>query len=203
MIRDLVEAAVSFGWIQWLAFFFNILYVVLAVRENRWCWVFGFVGVALLLVLYFEARLYSDVLLQLFYLVMSVYGWISWSEKSEGNGVPIVTKGPVSHLYYLITGIIGTFLLGFIFSHLQAAVPYIDAFTSAFAVIATFLVARKILENWIYWIVIDTVCVVVYVIRDLPLIALLFAIYTILAVVGFIQWSRKFRHQNQKLSIQD
>lgn len=193
----------SFGWIQWLAFLFNILYVVLAVKENRWCWVFGFVGVSLLLVLYLDARLYSDVLLQVFYLVMSVYGWISWSGKTEGNGIPIVSNGLVNHLYYLITGIIGTFLLGFIFSHLQAAVPYIDAFTSAFAVIATFLVARKILENWIYWIVIDTVCVVVYVTRDLPLIALLFAIYTILAIIGFIHWLKKFRQQNQKLSIQD
>jgi nicotinamide mononucleotide transporter len=193
VIQDLLDAAWSFGWVQWLAFVFNVLYVILAAREKIWCWFFGFIGVSLLLVIYLEARLYSDALLQVFYQVMAVYGWITWSANKGKETIPIIRLKAKDHVYPILAGIAGTFLLGFIFSNLQAAIPYIDAFTSAFAVVATFLVARKILENWIYWIVIDTVCIIVYISRDLPLIALLFGIYVILAVNGLLQWSRKYR----------
>lgn len=193
MIQNLLDAAWSFGWVQWLAFVFNVLYVILAAREQIWCWFFGFIGVSLLLVIYLEARLYSDALLQVFYQGMAVYGWITWSARKEKKTIPIVRLKAKEHVYLILAGIAGTFLLGFIFSNLQAAIPYVDAFTSAFAVVATFLVARKILENWIYWIVIDTVCIIVYISRDLPLIALLFGIYVILGVNGLLQWSHKYR----------
>lgn len=194
-MEDLVAAAISLGWLQWLALVFNVIYVILAARENILCWIFGLVGVTLLAFIYFEAKLYSDTLLQVFYMVMSVYGWITWSARSS-NQLEITRSKASSHLYYLLAGIIGTMVLGFLFNKFGAALPYIDAFTSAFAVVATYLVARKILENWLYWIIIDATCVVVYILRDLDLIALLFALYTILALVGYVVWARKFRDQN-------
>ena len=189
MISDLITSAASFGWVQWLAFLFNVIYVILASRENIWCWFFGFIGVALLLVIYLDARLFSDALLQVFYLIMSVYGWIKWSQK-DSHIVAIGRASLRDHLFYITLGVLATFLLGFIFSQMQAAVPYADAFTSAFAVVATFLVAKKILENWIYWIIIDSVCVGLYWHRQLFLLAFLFAIYTVLAVVGWINWHK-------------
>ena len=195
-MADLAAAAISFGWLQWLAVVFNVIYVILAARENVLCWFFGLVGVTLLAFIYFDAKLYSDTLLQIFYMVMSVYGWITWSS-SSGKPLEITRSKASSHLYYLLAGSIGTLVLGFLFNKFGAALPYIDAFTSAFAVVATYLVARKILENWLYWIVIDSTCVVVYLLRDLDLIALLFALYTILAMVGYVVWIRKFRLQNQ------
>ncbi|MBK8503037.1 MAG: nicotinamide mononucleotide transporter [Saprospiraceae bacterium] len=189
MIADLITSAASFGWVQWLAFIFNVIYVILAAKENIWCWFFGFIGVSLLFVIYLDSRLFSDALLQVFYMIMSVYGWVNWS-KQNSQVIPIRRASLREHLFYITLGIFATFLLGFTFSQMQAAVPYADAFTSAFAVIATFLVARKTLENWIYWIVIDTVCVGLYWHRQLSLLAVLFAIYTILAVVGWIQWHK-------------
>ena len=191
MITDLITSAASFGWVQWLAFIFNVIYVILAAKENIWCWFFGFVGVALLFVIYLDARLFSDALLQVFYMIMSVYGWINWSKK-DSRIIPITRASLRDHLLYISIGVFATFLLGFIFSQMEAAVPYADAFTSAFAVVATFLVARKVLENWIYWIVIDTVCVGVYWYRQLALLSLLFAIYSILAMVGWIKWHRNW-----------
>jgi len=188
--QQILESIISFGWVQWLAFVFSVAYVVLAARENIWCWFFGFIGVSFLFVIYLDARLFSDALLQVFYMVMSVYGWITWSGPQK---VPrsIIRATGRDHLYYILSGMSGTLLLGYIFSHFQAAVPYIDAFTSAFAVVTTFMVARKILENWIYWIIIDSACVLVYLSRGLPLIAFLFLIYTILAINGWRQWRKR------------
>lgn len=192
MLDEILGAFVSFGWVQWLAFIFNVVYVVLAARENIWCWFYGLLGVSFLFVIYLEARLYSDALLQVFYMVMSVYGWISWSNRQK-ESLSIVRVPVARHLLYIAIGLAGTIFLGYVFSKLNAVVPYVDAFTSAFAVVATFLVARKILENWIYWIVIDFVCVIVYLNRNLPLIAFLFFIYTILAISGWLQWKKKLR----------
>ncbi|MCB0666501.1 MAG: nicotinamide mononucleotide transporter [Saprospiraceae bacterium] len=195
MFDQIVDSIASFGWVQWLAFVFNVLYVILAARENIWCWFFGFVGVSFLFVIYLDARLYSDALLQVFYMGMSVYGWISWSKKT-GEHLPIIRASGRDHAYYIVAGITGTFILGFIFTRFQAALPYVDAFTSAYAVVTTFMVARKILENWIYWILIDSVCIIVYLDRNLPLIAVLFFIYTVLAINGWLAWNRKIAAQD-------
>ncbi|MCB0688947.1 MAG: nicotinamide mononucleotide transporter [Saprospiraceae bacterium] len=196
MLDQIFESIWSFGWVQWLAFLFNILYVILAARENIWCWLFGLLGVIFLFVIYLDARLFSDALLQVFYMIMSIYGWISWSKRNENSREIRFASFP-SHVLYIATGLAGTLLLGFIFSHFGAALPYVDAFTSSFAVVTTFLVARKIIENWLYWIVIDMVCVVVYVNRSLPLIAFLFFIYTVLAVYGWVQWRNKYGQELQ------
>ena len=190
-MEDLLAAIISYGWQQWLAFVFNILYVVLAARENRWCWFFGLLGVTLLLFIYMDAKLFSDALLQVFYIGMSIYGWISWGG-TDVQTKPIIRVGLGDHLKYIFIGAIGTLILGFMFSHLQAAIPYVDAFTSSFAVVATFMVARKILDNWLYWIVIDALCVVIYWSRDLSLISFLFGIYTILAIVGYLRWRKNY-----------
>lgn len=190
MFSQIFDAVVSFGWVQWLAFIFNVLYVILAARENIWCWFFGLIGVSFLFVIYLEARLFSDALLQVFYMVMSVYGWVTWSRKNK-NSYSIIRATTSQHLYFVISGLAGTLLLGYLFSRFQAALPYVDAFTSAFAVVTTFMVARKMIDNWIYWIIIDSVCIIVYINRDLFLIAFLFFIYTILAINGWLQWKRK------------
>ena len=194
-MEELVAAIISYGWLQWLAFAFSVLYVIFAAKEKIICWLFGLIGVSLLFFIYVQARLYSDALLQLFYIVMSIYGWITWSDVSK-KALKISTLSSKSHVWLIAIGVLGTLILGLFFSGLGAAVPYIDAFTSSFAVIATYLVAQKKLENWIYWIIIDAICVFVYYIRDLPLISLLFALYTILAFVGLKSWKGRYQRQN-------
>lgn len=190
------EAIQSFGSIQWVAFILNVIYVVLAARQNIWCWLFGLAGVSVLFVIYLDARLYSDALLQVFYMLMSVYGWWSWRSRPGGE-LDIKNIAKARHFLYILLGAAGTLLLGFLFSLLGGAVPYVDAFTSAFAVVATYMVARQEIENWLYWIVIDLVCVGVYIDRQLHLIAFLFLIYTVLAVVGFRLWQRSLALKNE------
>ena len=189
-MQELLQEALSWGWLQWLAVIFNVLYVIFAAKQNRWCWVFGFIGVAILFIIYLEVRLYSDATLQVFYLVMAVYGWISWNDPKLS--VKKVRRATVrEHFKWISIGCMGALGLGYFWQHFGAALPYVDAFTTTFSIIATYMTAKKILENWWYWIVIDTICVGVYWIRDIPLIAILFFVYTLLAIYGYLTWKKQ------------
>ena len=200
-MQELLQYAIDLGWEQWLAVLFNVLYVILAARENILCWVFGLIGVSLLLFIYLDVKLYSDALLQVFYFAMSIYGWYNWKRQTNNSSLSIQKLPIQDHVGYLLIGTLAAVLLGFFWKYFGAALPFIDAFTTSFSVIATFLVARKILENWIYWIVIDSVCVYVYWMRDIPLIAWLFLFYTILAVYGWSAWRRRYRSQERPIFI--
>ena len=217
------RTAAALGAVQWLAFGFSIIYVILAARENIWCWPFGLVSVVLAFIVYVgpEVRLYSDATLQVYYVGMSVYGWWAWSKRkrlslSENNlrvpenvlddpvginerqeslltngELPITTWSLPQHVMAIAGGSVLALLLGYFWTYMNAALPYIDAFTTAFSLIATYMVARKILENWLYWIVIDTVCIFVYWHRELYLFSLLFLIYCLIAVYGYFSWRRQ------------
>lgn len=199
IFNQIFAAALGMGWLQWLATLFGIAYVVLAAKENVWCWPVGLVSVGLAFFVYINpnVKLYSDAILQVFYAGMSVYGWWTWTRNGtenemESNPVIISIWPWQKHLIALGSGIVLAGLLGLMWSQLGAALPYIDAMTSAFSVIATFMVTRKILENWLYWIVIDTVCIFVYIHRELYLFAILFLIYAIVAVIGYFSWRREY-----------
>ena len=190
-MNDIIAYAIDLGWLQWLALFFNISYVILAARQSIWCWAFGLVGVSILLYVYIDVRLYSDATLQVFYAAMSVYGWITWSQR----GVKASTIKRIStnaHFRFLGIGAVMTLGMGLFWQSYGAAMPFIDACTTSFSIIATFMVAKKVLENWIYWIVIDAVSMVIYWIRDIPLIAILFFMYVILACFGYFSWKKQY-----------
>lgn len=160
------------------------------------------IGVSLLFAIYVEARLFSDATLQVFYMVMSIYGLVSW-RKGEQKPALRISRLPIrQHIWLIALGVIMTVLLGQFWTLFDAALPFADAFTSSFSIIATFMVARKILENWVYWIVIDSVCVFIYIDRELWLIALLFLIYTIIAIFGLKMWYEKWKSgRDSQLSI--
>ncbi len=196
-MQEILQYAIDFGWVQWLAVLFNILYVIYAARQNIWCWPFGLIGVSLLLSIYINVQLYSDALLQIFYMGMSIYGWISWRHSQDATSPSIHQVAPLRHLLFLAIGSAGAIILGFFWQKFGAALPFIDAFTTSFSIIATFLVARKVLENWIYWIVIDLVCVYVYWLREIYLVSMLFLLYTVLAIFGWISWRRSYQEISQ------
>jgi len=205
-LDSVIRTALGLGVVQWLAFAFSIIYVILAAAENIWCWFFGIISVVLAFIVYVdpEVRLYSDAVLQVFYVVMSIYGWWSWRQQRKGETETAVldtashaeelqiTEWPFkNHLILFFIGSLLAFALGWFWTLMNAALPYIDAFTTSFSVIATILVARKVLENWLYWIVIDFVCIFVYAHRGLYLFSLLFFIYCVIAVFGYLNWRRK------------
>jgi len=197
---QMLASVLGMGMLQWMATLFGIAYVILAAKESPWCWPIGLVSVVMAFFVYINpnVKLYSDAILQVFYAGMSVYGWWAWTRngtenKVEDNPVTIGMWPWQNHLIALGGGVVLAGLLGLMWSQLGAALPYIDAMTSAFSVIATFMVTRKILENWLYWIVIDTVCIFVYIHRELYLFAILFLVYAIVAAVGYYEWRRAYQ----------
>ncbi len=191
-MTDLLQAAIDFGWLQWLAVFFNIGYVILAAREHIACWPFGLLGVILLFAIYIDVRLYSDAVLQVFYMGMAVYGWITWTNRSPTGDTLVITSISLqNHFRYILLAALLAVPLGIFWQHFGAAFPFVDALTTSYSILATFLVARKVLENWLYWIIVDAVSIVLYLERDIPLIAGLFGLYTVLAVYGWMSWRRR------------
>ena len=206
-MEDSLLGLMGSSWIERLAFVLSIIYVLLAARENIWCWLFGLLSVILYSWVFLKARLYSDASLQVYYVGMSIYGWWQWRQQAQSSwesqaeaaaegqagGAGIRVWPLRRHLLFILLGFALTFPLGYFWTFFGASLPYFDAFTTSFAILTTFLVARKVLENWLYWIVIDLTCVGVYLYKDLQLTALLFLIYTIIAVFGFFQWRKKWQ----------
>ena len=184
----------GFNWsiIEGVAVFFSVLYVILAAKESIWCWGAAAISVTLYIYICFFAQLYPETGLQVFYLFMAFYGYYHWNKKEQS--LQISEWSISKHLFILIVGAILTFLMGFYFAtYTNAKMPIVDSFTTVFSIFATYMVVKKILGNWLYWIVIDTVSVYLYFSRDLHLTSLLFMAYTIIAIFGYFNWLKKMQ----------
>jgi len=176
---------------------FSVLYLVLAIRESLWCWPAAFLSSVLTVIVLAEARLYSEAALNVFYAAMAVYGWMQWrygaGDKKE---LPISTWPVRAHTAALAGIAVASLGLGFVMHrYTAAAFPYLDAFVTVSSVVTTYMVANKILENWIYWLAIDSLSLALYVARDLYLYAGLFALYLVLAAIALARWRREWRVQ--------
>lgn len=178
---------------------FSILYLVLAIRESLWCWPAAFLSSVLTLAVVLDARLYSEVVLNVYYAAMAVYGWYQWHYGGRRRGaaeLPISTWPLKAHAAAIGGSLALSVCVGLIMSrHTQAAFPYLDAFVTVSSVVTTYLVARKILENWLYWLVVDSLALYVYWQRELYFFVALFALYLVLVVFGLVRWHRDWRAQ--------
>ena len=183
------------NFIELSAVIFSIIYVLLAAKKNINCWYAAIVSVLLYFFICIDAKLYAESGLQLFYLIMAFFGLYNWNKKHEKKIISINAK---IHLTLIIIGSLLTFLLGYYLTiYTSANSPLLDSFTTIFSIISTYMVAKKILENWIYWIIIDIVSIQLYISRDLYLTSLLFLLYTIIAIYGYFSWSKRL-NQNAK-----
>ena len=182
---------IEFNWsiLETVAVIFSLLYVYLAAHQNNLCWLAAVISVSLYIYICFDAKLYAETILQVFYFLMAIYGFYSW--KKNNSQLQISTWPIKKHLFIIFSGTILTFFLGFIFSNFtDAEMPLVDSFTTVFSVFATYMVVKKILSNWLYFIIIDIISTYLYFSRDLHLTSLLFLLYTFIAVAGFIKWNR-------------
>lgn len=197
------EAYQHLHWVETTAVLTGIIYVILAARENALCWPFGIVSAALWSYAAFDFYdLYVDAILQLYYVFIGVYGWVQWNKKvanqQELKVQPKIQTLPLQqHIFFISIGLGLTFVVGYFFDkYTPAAATYLDAFTTVFALFTTYLVTKKILENWLYWIVIDSVYIYLYGSRGGYLFALLNIIFVLVAIVGFVRWRRTYLMKN-------
>ncbi len=190
---NLVRAAAALSPWEAAAVLLAIGYLVLVIGQNIWCWAAAFVSTGIYLVLMFQARLYMESALQVFYLGMAVYGWYSWRHgPGPDHELPVTSWGPRQHGWAIAAILTLSVASGAALdAWTDAALPYLDSFTTWGAMVTTWMVARKILENWLYWFVIDSVSIYLYVSRELYLTAVLFAFYLVLIVFGYLAWRRE------------
>ena len=179
--------------LEWLAVSTGIAYVLLIAYQNRVGWVLAFISTLIYTYLCFISQLYIEASLQVFYVVMAVYGWLKWKHQTKQR-ITIQTWTLNRHLKFLIFGGVSVILLGYSIGALtNQASPYLDAFTTVFSLIATFMVARKVLENWWYWIVIDAGLIVLYASRGYVLTGVQYGLFTFLAFYGWMKWRKEFK----------
>ncbi|MEM6647457.1 MAG: nicotinamide riboside transporter PnuC [Bacteroidota bacterium] len=178
--------------LEFTAVVFGFLSVWLNTRQNIWVWPTGLVSVALYVLIFFDARLYADMGLQGVYIVLSLYGWWAWLYGGpEGDALPITRLTPKHGAILGAIGIAAMIGIGLSLDRLtDADIPYWDAFTTAFSLVAQWLMAKKILEHWLVWIVVDAVAIGVYIYKDLYLTAGLFAAFLVLAAIGYVAWRK-------------
>ncbi len=206
------EAVSALGWIEGVAVLLALVYVVLAAAESIWCWPAAFISTCLYLYLCLVADLWAESGLQLFYIIMAVVGWWQWSKKKSARPLPEHKTGhPISdkkelpiirwplrwHLLIILANTLLTLLLGWLLtSHTTAANPYLDSFTTVFSLFTTWMVTQKVLENWLYWVVIDAASIFLYASREVfSLSPYLYAIYTLIAIAGYLRWRKLYLSQ--------
>lgn len=205
-LQSVLDAAAAMSPWEIVAVIFAIAYLLFAVRENILCWLFTFVSTAIYTVLFWDVSLLMESALNVYYMAMAVYGYYQWTRGGSNGGgqahalkIQLMNKrqhGMVISLITVLTLASG-YLLG---EHSSAAWPYVDSFTTWASVITTYLVTRKYLQNWLYWIVIDAVSVPLYVDRGLNLTALLFIAYIFIAVFGYASWRNHLRRDGDALA---
>lgn len=185
-----------------LAVGLSISYLLLVMRENLWAWPCAFFGTLIYVFLFHSVFLFMDAALHVYYMAMAVYGFYVWFKpKGDTATVPIQYWSMKKHAFVLASIAFATGLSGYLLSkNTEAAWPYVDSFTTWASVITTYMVARKVIENWLYWIVIDFVAMLLYVERGLYFTAMLFAAYVVIVVFGYFSWRKKYRMQLRETS---
>lgn len=191
MIFDFLQV----NWFEIVAAILAIAYLILAMLQDMRCWVAWIISSLMYFFVMYSANLYMEALLQIFYIFIGLYGLYQWRFKADKKDVLKITTWSVkNHLIVIGALVFLTFISGYVLMiYTAAASPFIDAFTTWGAIAASYLVAKKILENWFYWFVIDFVSVFLFISRELYPTALLFIVYLVLVVIGYSAWRKSWQ----------
>ena len=177
------------------AVIFAIAYLILAVRQNILCWYAAFLSTAIYTFLYWDVSLYMESILNVYYLLMAIYGWANWNNKKDQIDLPIMEWSINKHFISILIILFFTLVSGFLLNNTEAARPYLDSFTTWGSVFTTYMVTQKILSNWLYWFVINGVGIFLNIDKELYLTALLLLSYQVISILGFINWRKSYYEQ--------
>ena len=184
--------------LEWCGVFTGILCVYLAAKNVIWNWPIAIVSVTIYIFIFFEAKLYADTGLQVYFLAMNIYGWYYWNKerKSASQPRPISLIKPKEILYsilgiFLFTGGLGYYL----HQKTDAFSPYLDSFCTAISLVAQIFLARKVLQNWLMWVFVDFIYVGLYIYKGLYATSAMYAVYIYIASMGYLEWKKTYREQ--------
>lgn len=188
------------SYIELIGTLFGLISVWYASKANILTWPTGIINEIALFVLFFQVQLYADMFLQVYFFIVTIFGWYKW--KSNTADIPVTSVGSLKWIMLLM--IAGTISVGIIISHihtwlpayfaLPAAYPFADSFVMVGSILATVLLARKQLENWYLWIIVDIVSIIVYLLKGIYFLSLEYVIFLGLASFGLYRWTKQLRH---------
>jgi len=185
---------VESNWVELLGAILGLIYILLSIRQNKWCWPVGLLTSVLYIYVFLVTKFYADMVLQVYYVGASIFGWYNWTYGATKGRKELPVRWVKLHEWFwilLITLVLFVFM-AFVLSHYtDSPIPYWDAFTTAGSFVATWMLAKKMIENWLFWIVVDAVSLGLYIYKGLYATVILFVVYTVLALVGFFQWRRE------------
>jgi len=193
-LNGVYERIITISSWEALAVFLAIAYLLLAMRQSLWCWPAAFFSTLIYSVLFFDASLIMESALNVYYLAMAVYGWYAWKYGSKKHEeLSVSSWALVLHVKTILILTVISLGLGYVMAnYTNADFAYLDSATTVFAVFTTYMLAQKVLENWIYWIVIDAVSIYIYMNKGFYLTSALFIAYTVLAYIAYLQWKREY-----------
>ena len=190
------------SWVELIGTLFGLISVFYASRANILTWPTGIINEVFLFILFFQVQLYADMFLQVYFFIVTIYGWYNWKTNTVEKKISTTTaKGRI----VLITATaVGTVAFGYLFQHIHillptyfktpAAYPFADSFVMSLSILATILLARKKLENWVLWIMGDVVCVVLYFKKQIYFLSLEYLIFLGLASYGLYHWNKTLKN---------
>ena len=202
-------------WLELVAMLLALAYIILAAQGSLWCWPAAFISTSLYTVIFYDVLLLMDSALNVYYLVMAVYGYWAWQKNTSTNALQnqstkntplaIISWSTNIHLKACLILTVISLVLGYVIAnYTPAAFPYLDTFTTVFAVFATYLVTQKVLENWLYWVVIDALSIYLYIEKGLIPTTVLFVIYVVIAAYGYVKWHAIYRQSKaNQISLSD
>ena len=187
---------ISEQYVEILGVIFSLLYLFFSIRQKILLWPMGIISALLYMVVFYQSKFYADMGLNGYYFIISIYGWILWNRgrNETGDRLPVTRINRKMALILAMITLCAFVGIGLLLDHFtDSPIPYWDAFTTAVSFTATWMLARKILEHWILWIIVDAVSMGLYLYRGLYPTLVLFAVYSAMAVIGFIQWKKNFQ----------
>jgi len=172
----------------------SLTFLILLIKENIYCWFFGITGSLVSIFLFYRIGLFAESILYCYYVLIGFYGYHLWNSKDNTQELPIIDVLPKRHLSYIFLGVFTALFLGYILSnYTEASNPYLDAFTTIFSFIASYLEAKKILSGWYYWIIVNGVTLGLYLNKELYIYFILTLLYFVLSFYGLREWKRKIK----------
>ena len=182
--------------LELIAVLLAVLYLLLAVRQDIRCWIAGIISSLIYLFLMYQANLYMESVLQIFYVFMGIYGWSQWNLNTGKDKALKVSTWSLRRHVIVIFSILGfSFLAGNLLeAYTNAALPFFDSLTTFGALVATYMVAKKKLENWIYWIIADIIYIPLFIYKELYVTSFQYFIFLVLAISGYKEWKKLLRN---------
>ena len=183
---------------EYLAVALSMAYLLLAMKENLWCWPAAFLSTFIYTLMYWNGALLMESLLHFYYMGMAVYGWWAWrygKQRVEQQGITRYHLN--THVLLIAVTALVSVLVGYVMdNYTHAEFAYLDSLTTCFAIVTTYLVAQKVLENWLYWVVIDAASIYLYLAKGYYPTVVLFVFYTFMAVAGYLRWRAQYQHKH-------